>query len=428
MKTNFNKNVIISFVFLILLAVINQYSWGLFFSRDVFLAPWEKLFIWLLDICFIVSAFLFYMNRKNKIFSFVFVKLIGMNSIVLICALIILEMVFGNWFNSNNLNRLNIIKDQAIHYNLQGLYPSENDDILYTRDKWGFRGEYSNVAAIDILTVGGSTTDQRYISDGYTFQDILRKEFQKSDKDVNVVNAGIDGQSTFGHIKNFDWWFPNIPELKVRYFLFFIGVNDFFIDNNNSYDDLLGESLNPIEIALKTKSALYYLYKTITGIRLADTYGLTHNLGHSRKFFTTTNWVNHPALSNYRELMHNRLIAYEERLDILCKKVKSAGAIPIFVTQSQRRCYVFIDGNLYGKPKIGRYNGQLYNGVDYYHIIRMLHEKTKKICIKNSGIFIDLDNELDFDIKIDFYDSAHTTPSGAEKIGKYLYKKLNYLF
>ena len=40
-------------------------------------------------------------------------------------------------------------------------------------------------------------------------------------KDVYVVNAGVDGQSTVGHIKNFDWWFPNIPDLKVKYFLFY---------------------------------------------------------------------------------------------------------------------------------------------------------------------------------------------------------------
>ena len=39
--------------------------------------------------------------------------------------------------------------------------------------RWGI---YNSIDDIDILTIGGSTTEQRYISDGYTFQDILKKE------------------------------------------------------------------------------------------------------------------------------------------------------------------------------------------------------------------------------------------------------------
>ena len=43
------------------------------------------------------------------------------------------------------------------------------------------------------------TTDQVYISDGLTYQDVLSEEFKKNNKDVIV--CGIDGQSTFGHKK-----------------------------------------------------------------------------------------------------------------------------------------------------------------------------------------------------------------------------------
>ena len=61
-------------------------------------------------------------------------------------------------------------------------------------------------------------------------------------------------------------------------------------------------------------------------------------------------------------------------------------------------------------------------------MIQLLNERTKKICDKNDVLFIDLDRELNFDIKNDFYDNSHNTPSGAEKIGKYLYKNLKHLF
>ena len=71
-----------------------------------------------------------------------------------------------------------------------------------------FRGNYNSTADIDILTVGGSTTKQHYIGDGFTWQDILSKNFQSHNEQISVVNAGIDGQSTFGHINNFHDWFP----------------------------------------------------------------------------------------------------------------------------------------------------------------------------------------------------------------------------
>ena len=332
------------------------------------------------------------------------------------------------------MNQLNIIKDRRIHYNLQSLYPSDSDIVIYTRDKWGLRGNYPDVEHIDILTIGGSTTDQRYISDGYTFQDILQNEFKNNGKDVYVVNAGIDGQSTFGHIKNFDWWFQYIPKLKVKYYLFYIGVNDFYIGDNSSYDDLLRKCprniADRIKRIIKARSALYYLYRTIEGVTRANAYGLSHNAGHSYNVFSTQDWVAQPKLYNYEVIMKDRLDAYEQRLNILCQKVKSVGSIPICVTQSIRRTYDFIDGRLFGNPSFGEYeyDGRSFNSVDYYYMSRLLNERTKEVCINNGGIFIDLDQEVDFDIKNDFYDNAHNTPSGAKKIGKYLYNKLNNLF
>ena len=89
-----------------------------------------------------------------------------------------------------------------------------------------------------------------------------------------------------------------------------------------------------------------------------------------------------------------------------------------------RRTYDFIDGRLFGKPSFGEYeyDGRSFNGVDYYYMSRLLNERTKEVCINNGGIFINLDQEVDFDIKNDFYDKVHNTPSGAKKIGKYLCK------
>ena len=409
--------------------VLNQFSWVIFFDMDGLLSLSKKIIFGILDIFLIMSAFLFYSNNRQKNYYIFYIKLILINSTVIISLLFILELFFGNWLNSNKLNNLNIIMGKTINYNIDALYPWYTDKITYVRDEWGFRGEYPDLNSIDILTVGGSTTDQRYISEGHTFQDVLRKKFKKNGKNIFVVNAGIDGQSTFGHIKNFDLWFSNIPDLKVKYFLFFIGVNDFYKDDHNQYDNLNKQTNNSITSIIESNSALYHLYKTIKGMYFAKVYGLSHDVGHKKSQFSTKTWVSYPLLSNHKEIIKGRLSSYEQRLNILCKKVKSFGSIPIFVTQSQRRLYDFIDQNLYGEPNVFKNNeGQIINGVDYYYMMKLLHESTKKISNDNGGIFINLDHELIFDIKNDFYDSAHQTPSGAKKIGEYLFQKLNYLF
>ncbi len=429
MKNSFNLNIIFSFAFLVSTIVLNQYSWLLLFDLDGSIYLWKIIIFCLLDLFLIISAILFYINRRQKNYFIYYSKLISFNSIIIISLLVILELVFGNWLNPDKLSKLNIIKDRTINYKLHDLYPWDTDHIIYTRDKWGFRGKYSDVDSIDILTIGGSTTDQRYISDGYTFQDVLQKEFLKNGKDVFVVNAGINGQSTFGNIKNFDWWFPNIQNLKVKYFLIYVGVNDFYKDPNYSFDNLVKESINPIRKTIHSSSALYNLYKTIEGAYFAHVFGLRHDVGHTMSEFSTKNWVDQPRLSNYEEIMSNRLDAYEQRLNILCEKVKSFGSIPIFVSQSQRRVYDFIDQHLYGQTSVVQnYEGHLVNGVDYYYMIQLLHKRTKKVSDKNGGIFINLDQELKFDIENDFYDSNHSTPSGAKKIGEYLYKNLKHRF
>ena len=180
---------------------------------------------------------------KTDIYKYFFV--IFVNILLLVIFTILLELIFGNWLVKNKINQLNIPKNIKTIYKLNGLYKFDDDKIYYTRDKWGFRGNYDDISNIHILTIGGSTTDQKYISENYTFQDVIRDEFSKDNKKINVVNAGIDGQSTYGHIKNFDLWFNNIPNLNVEYYLFYIGVNDFYIEEDAYFDDLYGNKSIP---------------------------------------------------------------------------------------------------------------------------------------------------------------------------------------
>ena len=237
----FNIKGIIGFLFIILILFFNPISWILLFDKDGEISFITTVYFYLFDfICLLFSYF--FISHNNKIIPIVhYLRAVVFNFLFIIIISIFMEIIFGEWIFSNPINHLNLIRNTTYTFPVRNLYPKKDGNIIYKRDKWGFRGFYKDVSNIDILTVGGSTTDQRYISEGYTFQDILRKEFEKIGKNISIVNSGVDGQSTYGHIKNFDLWYNQIPDLKPKYFLFLVGVNDFYKDVTDEliYDQIL---------------------------------------------------------------------------------------------------------------------------------------------------------------------------------------------
>ena len=125
----------------------------------------------------------------------------------------------------------------ADHSYKNSLYKG-NDYIRYKKDKYGFRGLRKKVNQIDILTVGGSTTDERYLETKDTWSEQLELLININYPNLNfeVANAGIDGQSTYGHVWNFKNWFPKIQNFKTKYIFFYIGLNEYFSDQKHVYD------------------------------------------------------------------------------------------------------------------------------------------------------------------------------------------------
>lgn len=344
------------------------------------------------------------------------------NALLLLVVVVVLELVFGYWVRADRLSRLNIVRGQR-QFDVSGLYDTDAPLITYTRDEYGLRGEYSSLDAIDVLTIGGSTTDQRDLADGKTWQDVLVREFAATGKSVSVVNAGVDGQSSFGHLKSFDWWFPRLPGLRARYYLFYIGINDFFREEGHWFDALDTGEPQSLRDHIREKSALYHLARTIKGTLRAR---VTYRLSHRSIDFSQHEWTHDGLLDDYEAIMRDRLAAYRSRLLALCERVHDAGGVPIFVTQPSRRYKKTPDGVL-GSTERFPYGGAEANGVDYYHLIRLLDAVTMQVCAERGGVCIDMAGDTQWDDD-DFYDFVHNTPKGAEKVGRYLYARLAPLF
>lgn len=352
--------------------------------------------------------------RTNRI-----VQIVLVNIALFVIGLIGFELVAGSWLKGNNIGKLSIISDRTIRYNISGLYAYRVSEIQYSRDKYGLRGTFSHPGEISILTVGGSTTDQRYIMDGETWQDILQGLLVSSGKKIIVGNAGVDGQSTYGHIKNFDWWFPYVPGLHPKYIIFYVGINDFCKEPGYGYDELTANK--SFRQVLREKSATYHVVRVLRGIYLAE---VKQKIGHSAIDFSALQWVSrplHPA-GAYEKMMGLRLRDYAERLDMLIRKTEQAGAIPVFVTQPFRT-YRSNKGTIEGVKSEFSYNSVSVNGLDYAFMMKKLDQVTLAVAKKHNCLCIDLAQKTDWE-DADFYDFFHMTPKGAQKVGSFLFEEL----
>jgi hypothetical protein len=336
---------------------------------------------------------------------------------------LVLELVFGDWFHEpNRVGRLNLVRDCHKQYDASYLYDG-GEGITYTRDEWGLRGKYPSLDDIDIVTLGGSATDQRYVTDGKTWQDVIAREFVAEGRPVSVVNAGVDGQSTYGHIKDFDWWFPTLPHFKPRYVLFYVSGNDIYKSADSDFDDLVNHRPPTWKTHVKERSAMYHIAGTALGVYEARH---VHKISHRKEPFGSWDWTSQPLVQDHAALVAQRLDIYRKAVALLAQKARAIGATPIFVTQSLSVYRFRADGTVEGRARGELYDNTLINGVDLYYIIREFWQATMDECAKSGGVCIDAGNEMRWQPG-DFYDVIHNTPQGSERLGKYLHEKLRDL-
>src|SRR6185503_1276217 len=341
------------------------------------------------------------------------------NLLLLAAGVVAVELIFGGWLDPRRLNRLNILKDRVYRHDVSSLYPAADPVVTYTRDKYGLRGAYGSPGDIRILTVGGSTTDQRHIGDGETWQDALQKNFERAGMRVPVANAGIDGQSTFGHIANFKWWFPDIPGLAPEFILFYVGLNDYHKDVADRFDRYVAESANPtIGERIRDNSAVWQLLKTLQGTYKAM---VVQRLDHRRVRFDEIRWVREPLQANY-EFATPRLEAYAQRLRLLADLTRKSGATPIFVSQPSRH-YRVTSAGLEGQADVSEYDGLRLNGVDFRQVMRKMDGVMKSVAAEKDALYVDLAGRTDW-ADADYYDLVHMTPQGAAKVGSFLHEAL----
>lgn len=342
------------------------------------------------------------------------------NGLVLAALLVPVELVFGTWVRPmtlSDLKRFSIPIGVRFTFDASRLYAGgPRNPIVSSRDVWGLRGTHNSPADIAILTVGGSTTEQRYLDDLATWQSVAQRELSaRLGRPIVFGNAGVDGQSTVGHIFSFRYWFPILDGLRPNTILFYLGVNDVIgRPDRRTWDDSVDGS------NWRVQSALFQLYRTTRGSLRARAVGVDH----SRRLPAPTEFTDKGLLEPAARdaLAAEMASGFLIRIDDLRRRTVALGARPVFVTQ-EAYGWQFDEANLRGLNQTLVVYGRSVNYADVAYLHRDLNRKLMTWCQDTSVACFDLAQDVDF-FEADYYDLVHNTPAGAEKIGRYLGARL----
>ena len=316
----------------------------------------------------------------------------------------IIELTFGYWFKNKFDLKLSAERNVERVYKFN--FKLHKGTSLYKRDNYAFRIGEKTISPenIDIIFLGGSTTNQKFLNFEDTIVGILDKKY----KSKNIINAGIDGMSIIGHLNSFEYWFDKIKNFKPKYYIFYIGINDENIIKKKSKPraiDFLKENTTQENIIeyIQSNSFFYTKYRKLkTRLYLKFNYDKFANIvNENTKVYgerTDKKFVNYSDFES-KKIKQNKINRnYLNNLEKLTDKVSDRNSKIIYITQTSG---TGINENLY----------IISNTI-------MHHCKDKKLFCINLAKNMNLNFE-------DFYDWTHLNNKGSEKVANYLFKEIS---
>ena len=277
------------------------------------------------------------------------IKLLLSNFFIILISIFLIEIMFGYWFDKNNLGPY--MREHRMKKNNYSLkYNNQIYNFTYKRNYFGFRGDEIDLKDIKAVIVGGSTTDERYKPEEFTITGYLNKKIYEKNLDIKIINAGIEGQSTLGHLYNFKVWFSKLKDFKPDFIIFYVGINDHYVPDNQieakSLADGAVQNSSNYEIIkdnFKSRSIFYDLIRKIKHkYYIRDKVRLTYDFDHSIKKFSNKNKFDFltykDAVDSYDikkiNKKNEKLINYYlNNIDQLKVETNKLGAKAIFINQ-----------------------------------------------------------------------------------------------
>jgi lysophospholipase L1-like esterase len=358
-----------------------------------------------------------YENPKCKLFfiTFALMKRLWKSIRLILIVLVGLE-IFLHFYNpfSGRVKNGEIILPKNARYEIETEdVPGLDQHIIHTKNSLGFRGqEPAENANKKIICMGGSTTECFYLSDGKDWPNVLGKKLRQNDPGIWLNNAGMDGQSTFGHLAMLKQY---ILEIKPDYIVLMCGLNDIGLKNPGTFDKYDNSWFKKVYNFLELPS-------TIVNIMRA---GNAKQAGLNHRFFKDISKEEKLVLTDSQILQQLQqqqqfIPAYQERLVKFATLCKKNNIKLILVSQA----ILFSDEpdlltNIYlGDIKTGNTNGK---GKSL--MMKMYNKATFDIAEKMHIPFINLSARLPKDSRF-FYDGYHFSNDGAEMAADILFDEI----
>jgi lysophospholipase L1-like esterase len=287
---------------------------------------------------------------------------------------------------------------------------------VHTKNILGFRGAPPPANFDDyltIVTIGGSTTECFYLSDGKTWPDLLGAKLSRDFPKLWINNAGLDGATTYRHLILLEDF---VVKLKPKLVLFLVGIND--VGVGQIHDKPKGGFGGWLK-AMTNQSEVYSLGLNIYRYFIARNRGL-HHVEVDLKAQGTLEVAagdQDKTMRKYREA----LPYYRYRLEKLIRVSRDHGIEPVFITQPTLYG-PGIDpatGVDLGKVKLG----ENLNGALMYAVIEMYNDTLRQVAAKDQVLLIDLARELPRNSAY-YYDYLHYTEAGAAEVAEIIYREL----
>jgi lysophospholipase L1-like esterase len=296
--------------------------------------------------------------------------------------------------------------------------------IVDTRNSLGLRGPEPPADWNDhltVITIGGSTTECRFLNDNKTWSYLLGEELSDSFSHCWLNNAGLDGHSTYGHIVLLNDY---IKKLRPRVIIFLTGINDVETEDPTFHDKLNIRGAYP--------DFRHYIFGN------SEVLNLCLNLARgwrAQKFNNTTNTL--MVLDSGRRLILSDAVvekrlaaqapfiaAYKSRVEQLADTCLAWGILPVFVTQPNQ----FGPGK---DPLTGTdlalfpcdLNDDQLNGGLMWEILERYNDVVRGLSAEKGISVIDLARLMPKN-SLYYYDMSHFTNRGAKEVAAIIGEKL----
>jgi lysophospholipase L1-like esterase len=306
---------------------------------------------------------------------------------------------------------------RRIFENVQG--PELDTRVVVYKNSLAFRGpeppkDFQN--HLTILTIGGSTTECIIINEEKTWPSVLSNELGKSFNNLWLNNAGLNGHSTYGHIKLLQDYVIN---LKPKVCIFLVGCNDVDRPDLSRSDSTVYNEHQNLVVNLARYSKLANVGLNFYRHHRAGQRELVKGLPFRLNDYEPTYISDSIARLSIARLKPD-VERYGTRVSKIIALCRSANILPIFITQPSILGDTIDDVTGYNLANFPYRN---VSGKLYWAELKLYNDETKRICNEEGVMVMDLANLLPKSSRY-FYDLLHFNNAGCRKIVELLSPQL----